>query len=156
MTELRVYAGAVGNVPSQVYWGLLVVFCVGAGLLLWQKGLREGLRYSAVLLLAEWVAVVLAITVVCRETGAAYRINLIPLSSYFDIAENSYLKEAAAINILNVMLFIPVGLLLGFSQATSERGQVISEKGQVTSERREVISEKGKVISEKGQVTSER
>ena len=114
MTELRVYGtSAVCDVPPIVYWGLLVVFCVGLGLLLWWKGLREGLRYSAVLLLAEWIIVVLAITVLGRETRTVRGLSLIPLSSYLDIAENSYLLEVTAINILNVVLFVPVGLLLG-------------------------------------------
>lgn len=39
--------------------------------------------------------------------------SLMPLSSYFAIAENSYFREAAAINILNVVMFVPVGFLLG-------------------------------------------
>ena len=116
MTELRVYAtDAIGGVPTLVCWLMLVVaFCTGAVALLLWKGLREGLRYSAVLLLVEWILVVLAITVVGRETQAVRGLSLIPLSSYFDIAENSYLMEVTAINILNVVLFIPIGLLLGF------------------------------------------
>lgn len=114
MTELRVYGwGAMSEIPFQVYVGLLVVFCVGVWLLVWRKGLREGLRYSALLLLAEWVVVIVCTAVVFRESSAEPRINLIPLSSYFDIAENSYLMEVTAINILNVVLFVPVGFLAG-------------------------------------------
>ena len=114
MTELRVYGlGAIGDIPIIVYWVLLVAFCGGMAYFLWRKGLREGLRQSAILLLVEWVLLVLAMTVLFRETRDVSRINLVPLSSYFDIAENSYLMEKVALNILNVALFVPVGLLLG-------------------------------------------
>lgn len=127
MTELRVYSlGAIGDVPIMLYWGLLVVFCGGMAYLLWRKGLREGLRQSAVLLLVEWVLLVLAITVLFRETRDECRINLAPLSSYFDIAENSYLMEKVALNILNVALFVPIGLLLGCGFRSLTWGRVLA------------------------------
>jgi len=114
MTELRVYAGsAVGGVPMAIYWGLGVTFCLGCLLSLWWKGLREGLRYSSLMLLAEWIFLVLCVSVLFREGGEDFHLNLIPLISYFDYGENSYLMEKAALNILNVVLFFPVGLLLG-------------------------------------------
>lgn len=112
--ELKVYLlGSVDKVPSALIWGLVVLFMVGSGFFLWEKGLREGLRVSSVLLLVEWVFLILCTAVIFRESGERSRINLIPLSSYFDIAEDSYLIEKAALNILNVALFIPIGLLLG-------------------------------------------
>ena len=113
--ELKVYGlGSIGKVPEEVYVGLVVLLVAGSGFLLWKKGWREGFRASSVLLLAEWVFLILCTAVIFRESGESSRINLIPLSSYFDIAENSYLMEKVALNILNVALFIPVGLLLGF------------------------------------------
>ena len=114
MVELRVYGyGAIGDIPDAVYLGLIVLFVVGFGFLLWREGLRDGMRYSMRLLLGEWLFLILCTAVIFRESGTYSRINLIPLSSYFDIAENSYLMEVTAINILNVVMFIPVGLLLG-------------------------------------------
>lgn len=113
--ELKVYLlGSVDKVPSALIWGLVVLFVVGAGFLLWRKGLRDGIRASSVLLLVEWVFLILCTAVIFRESGESSRINLVPLSSYFDIAENSYLMEKAVINVLNVIMFIPVGLFLGF------------------------------------------
>ena len=115
MTELRVYGlGAIGDIPMAVYVGLVVLFVVGSGFFLWKKGWREGVRASAMLLLVEWVFLILCTAVIFRKSGESSRINLIPLSSYFDIAKNSYLVEAAAVNALNFILFIPIGLLLGF------------------------------------------
>lgn len=121
--ELKVYGlGSIGKVPEEVYVGLVVLFVVGTGFFLWKKGWREGLRASSVLLLVEWVFLILCTAVIFRESSESSRINLIPLSSYFDIAENSYLMEVAAINILNVLMFIPVGLLLGLGQGTRNHG----------------------------------
>ena len=146
MTELRVYGwGALGCIPFQVYVGLLLVFVVGLVVLLWRKGIREGLRYSAMLLLAEWVLVVLAMTVVCRETRAERGLSLIPLVSYFDYGTNSYLMEMAAINILNVVLFIPVGLLLGcaFRQMTWRRALAIGAGMSASIEVLQLIFKRG-------------
>lgn len=146
MTEIRVYAlSAVNGVPTVMYWMLLAVSCVGMMCLLWWKGMKEGLRYSSVLLLAEWVMLVLAIAVLFRETRMEYRINLIPLSSYFDIAENSYLKEKTAINLLNVVLFIPVGLLVGygFKGMTWQRAMAIGAVLSVTIEVLQLLFRKG-------------
>ena len=55
MIELKVYSsGAIDAIPTFLYWGVLLVFFAGLAVLLWRKGIREGLRYSAMLLLAEW------------------------------------------------------------------------------------------------------
>lgn len=115
MTELRVFSvGAAEGIPAYVYIGLIVTFCIGAILLLWLKGWRKGLRYCAFLLLAEWIFLVLGSCVIFRVSGEECHISLIPLISYFDYGENSYFMENAALNILNVALFIPVGLLSGY------------------------------------------
>jgi glycopeptide antibiotics resistance protein len=114
MVELRVYGyGAMGEIPESVYIVLIVLLGVGSLFLLWRKGLREGFRYTMVLLLVEWVFLIFGTSLLFRETHAERHCNLIPLWSYFNYGQNSYLKEMAAINLLNVMLFIPVGLLLG-------------------------------------------
>ena len=114
MVELRVYGyGAIGEIPESVYIVLIVLLGVGSLFLLWRKGLREGFRYTMVLLLVEWVFLIFGTSLLFRETHAERHCNLIPLWSYLNYGQNSYLKEMAAINLLNVVLFIPVGLLLG-------------------------------------------
>lgn len=114
MVELRSYIlSAVKLVPGFVFWILIAVYGIGVFALVWSRGLREGLRMSSVLLLQEWVFVVLGITLFFREERLERAVNLIPLNSYFHYAKNTYLMEVAAINILNVILFFPLGLLLG-------------------------------------------
>ena len=146
MVELQVYAtGGIDAIPTILYWGLLFVSLVGLVVLLWRKGIREGLRYSAMLLLAEWGIVILGIAVLFRGACSERRINIIPLWSYFDYAENSYLKEMAAINILNVALFIPVGFLLGcaFRQMTWRRALAVGTGMAATIEVLQLIFKRG-------------
>jgi len=115
MIELKVFSlGTAEEIPAHVYLGLIAAFCIGTILSLWLKGWREGLRYSALLLLMEWIFLVLGTCVIFRESGEEYQVNLVPLISYFDYGENSYFMEKAALNILNVALFIPIGLLSGY------------------------------------------
>lgn len=114
MIEVKVYATTVaGAIPGAVYWGLLAVFVIGAiGLLLW-KGVRTGGRYVSALALSEWIALVLCATVIFRSTKAERGFRLIPFSSYWDFGPHGYLLEMVAENLLNVVLFLPVGILLG-------------------------------------------
>ena len=114
MTELRVYfMEALGNVPNAIYLASFVILCIGIVTFWCWKGLKGGMCYSALLMLVEWVILVFCTCIIFRDSCAAYRVNLIPLSSYFDYGENSYLMEKTALNILNMALFIPVGLLVG-------------------------------------------
>lgn len=146
MTELKVYAiGHIVAIPLPIYLGLIIFLCLGTILLIYRKGLREGLRDSSVLLLAEWMFMVFAVSVIFREGRDEYQLSLLPLSSYFDYGENSYLMEKAALNILNVVLFVPVGLLLGcgFSWLTWRRALAIGATLSVSIELLQLVFRKG-------------
>ncbi len=114
VTELKVYfLSSVNNIPSLLVWGFVVVSIIGLGVLVWRNGWREGFRASAVQLLVEWVILILYTAVLLREPHSERQWHLLPLWSYFHNPENSYFIEAAAVNALNVIMFVPVGLLLG-------------------------------------------
>ena len=114
MVEIEFYVrNVVSSIPIGIYWGLLVLFVVGLLVLIWWKGLCQGLRYGAVLLLGEWVFLVLCAIVIFRESGAEREYNLMPFWSYWDYGEHSYFMEMFGENILNVLLFVPVGFLAG-------------------------------------------
>ena len=114
MVEIEFYARNVGSgIPVGIYWGLLGLFVLGLLVLIWWKGLRRGVRYGAVLLLAEWVFLVLCAIVFFRETGAERGYNLMPFWSYWDYGKDSYFMEMFGENILNVLLFVPIGFLAG-------------------------------------------
>ena len=79
-------------------------------------------RSVARLLLVEWIILVLGIAVIFREPRAERSFCLIPFLSYFDYGTNSYFMEKAALNILNVVLFLPVGFLLKLSNVNVSKG----------------------------------
>lgn len=114
MVEIHVYATCVASlIPMVIYWSALVVFVIGLiGFLLW-KGPRTGGRCVAILALVEWISLVLCATVIFRGASAERGFRLIPFSSYWVYGSNSYLLEMIAENLLNVVLFLPVGFLLG-------------------------------------------
>ena len=135
------------RIPAVLYWVLLAVSVCGVALFCWRKGLKEGLRYGATLLLVEWTFLVLAVTVLFRESNVERTINLIPLSSYFNYAENTYLMEVAAINILNVVMFIPVGLLLKHAFCNNDNHNVLEPpKGEQAAKGRANLNWKGAMV----------
>ena len=114
MTEFKVYAfGAVSQIPSIVYWILLSVLVVGFALILFSQQMQKTQKIAR-LIFVEWVALIFCSAVIFREARAERAISLVPLSSYFCIAENSYLKEVAVINLLNICMFLPVGFFLKY------------------------------------------
>ena len=114
MIEFRIYAlGAVIIIPVAFRWALLGVACCLNLLAVWRKGWKEGGRYCAVIWMMAWVVLVIGSTVVFRESSEESRIQLIPFISYWDFGENSYFLECFVANLLNVMLFVPIGFLTG-------------------------------------------
>jgi len=123
VTESEVYAfGAVSIIPSIVYWILLAVLVVGFALILFSQQTQKTQKIAR-LMLVEWVVLIFCSAVIFREARAERAISLVPLSSYFCIAENSYLKEVVMINLLNICMFLPVGFLLkcGYRNVTCKK-----------------------------------
>ena len=114
MIEFRVYAlGAINSIPAAFCWGLLGVACCMTLLALWRKGWKKGGRYCAVIWMMAWVVLVIGSTLVFRESSMERRTQLIPFISYWDFGENSYFLECFVANLLNVMLFVPIGFFAG-------------------------------------------
>ena len=94
------------DIPQEVYEGLLSVFCLGVVLFVAFKGLRTGFRWSSVLLLIEYVFLIFCSTVIFRPTGETSQYDFHPFWSYDR-------PELLVENIMNVIVFIPVGMILG-------------------------------------------
>ena len=77
------------------------------------KGVRTGFKWSSVLLLIEYIFLLFCSTVIFRPTGETRQYDFHPFWSYDR-------PELLVENIMNVVVFIPVGLLLGsaFKQIT--------------------------------------
>jgi len=94
------------DIPQEVYEGLLSVFCLGVVLFIAFKGVRIGLRWSSVLLLIEYIFLLFCSTVIFRPIGETRQYDFHPFWSY---DRPDLLVE----NIMNVIVFIPVGMILG-------------------------------------------
>ena len=85
------------------------VFIIGVALCFYRLGLRKGVRWSTGLLLMEYVGLIYCSTVIFRGTGKL-EYNFLPFWSYlacFREENDGLLAE----NIMNVLVFIPVGIL---------------------------------------------
>jgi len=94
------------DIPLEVYEGLLSVFCIGLVVFVAWKGFKTGLRYSVALLLIEYIFLIFCSTVFFRTTSELRKYDIHPFWSYDR-------PELLVENIMNVIVFIPVGLLLG-------------------------------------------
>lgn len=99
------------DIPANVYEGLLIGFCIGTIVLLALCGIKKGIRISAGLLLLEYIALIFMSTFYYRDCLETVGHNFHPLWSYNAILDGrtSLIEE----NIMNVLVFIPVGILLG-------------------------------------------
>jgi len=94
------------DIPQEVYEGLLSVFCLGLVVFIAWKGFKIGLRYSAILLLVEYVFLLFCSTVIFRATGETRQYDFHPFWSYSR-------PDLFVENLMNVNVFIPIGMILG-------------------------------------------
>lgn len=100
------------DVPKSVYVNLLAVFFLGAVLIVTIKGYRNSWQYVIGLLLGEYVSLIYCSTVIFRKLSETAKHDFTPFWSYVAIygGRNDILRES----IMNVVAFVPVGLLLWF------------------------------------------
>ena len=98
------------DIPQEVYEGLLSVFCLGLVVFIAWKGFKIGLRYSVALLLIEYIFLIFCSTVIFRSVGETRQYDFHPFWSYKAIQEGR--EDLLAENIINVVVFVPVGLML--------------------------------------------
>ena len=94
------------DIPQEIYEGLLSIFCIGLVVFIAWKGFKIGLRYSVALLLIEYIFLLFCSTVIFRTSGDTRQYDFHPFWSYDR-------PELLVENIMNVVVFIPVGLMLG-------------------------------------------
>ena len=100
------------DVPTDVYDGLLSISYIGAVVLIAFLGWKRGRKKVAGLLLAEYIFLIYCSTVICRtEAEGVPGYNPSPFWSYEAIKNGR--EDLVAENIMNVLVFVPIGLLLG-------------------------------------------
>jgi len=98
------------SVPEYVYVGLLSVFLSASVLFIWK--VRDYWRYIVSIILIEYVILLYCSTVIYRNTLQERRCDLMPFWSYRAIMDGK--EQYLAENIMNVVVFVPIGILLGF------------------------------------------
>ena len=131
------------DIPPEVYEGLLSVFCLGVVLFMVFKGVRTGFKWSSVLLLIEYIFLLFCSTVIFRPTGETRQYDFHPFWSYKAIQDGR--EDLLAENIMNVVVFIPVGLLIGiaFKQMTWWKALLIGCSISITIEALQFCCMKG-------------
>jgi len=105
--DLRNYClHLIEGVPHEVYIMALIIFCTGSIISLGLKGWQKGFRFSTVLLLLEYMFLLYGSTVFFRETMAGRQYDFTPFWSYS-------VERLIPENIMNVVVFVPIGLLIG-------------------------------------------
>jgi len=103
------------DIPQYMYWGFLISFCVAVVLLLLWKGIKMG-RDLSKLLLVEYLSFMSLMTIVYRKECSERKYDFTPFWSYNEIMDG---KEWLLVeNIMNLVVFMPIGLLLGCSFRT--------------------------------------
>lgn len=111
--EIRQYVVSLyHDVPTEVYEGLLSFLCLGVVVIIACYGLKRGWRKIAGLILAEYVFLIYCSTVIFRTVADGDGHEFRPFWSYEAIQEGR--AELIAENLMNVVVFIPIGALLGF------------------------------------------
>lgn len=107
------------GIPYGVYEGLVGILSVGMVVLMAWKGVKDGLCYSAALLLVEYVFLLFCLTVGYRATEEGRAYDFHPFWSYKAIAEGHF--DLVSENIMNVAVFIPVGSLAGIAMQEANK-----------------------------------
>lgn len=114
MTELfkRYIVSLYQDVPTEVYEGLLSVFCLGIVIIVAFLGWKRGWGKIAGLLLVEYVFLIYCSTVIYRKVAeGVFGYNFSPFWSYEAIQNGR--QDLIAENAMNVIVFIPIGMVLG-------------------------------------------
>ena len=100
------------DLPTSFLVGFLVLFGVGTVLFMAFWGWKKGAKWSAGLLLVEYMALLLTLAVLTRKVHPARAYDFAPFWSYREVLRSG--KDALLTqNIANVGAFVPIGLLIG-------------------------------------------
>ena len=110
--QLKLYVKAsYQDVPSDIYEALLSILCAGAVVAIAYYGWKQGWRKIAGLLLAEYIFLIYGITVIFRKFNEGVGHSFHPFWSYEAIRHGRV--DLIAENVMNVVVFVPIGMVLG-------------------------------------------
>ena len=98
--------------PTSLLVGFLALFGIGSVLFLAFIGWKKGAKWSAGLLLVEYMVLLLALAVLTRSIHPTRPFDFTPFWSYRAVLQGGQ-DALLTQNIANVLAFVPIGLLLG-------------------------------------------
>ncbi len=101
------------RMPLIIYYLSFVTVLLGWIIQLYRKGLNRSIRYLFLYSLTAYVALIICSTCIFRDVTATRNLCMSPLWSYIKIldGEPKYIVE----NLMNILVFLPVGLLMPLS-----------------------------------------
>ena len=120
------------DIPTEVYEGLISVLCIGAVGLIAIFGWKRGWRWLTGLLLGEYVVMIYCSTVICRKVSESIIGHNFNLFWSYEAIKNGR-DDLIAENIMNAVVFVPVGILLGLLLRVKGAWSVILAIGMVIS-----------------------
>ena len=141
---LSYWDSLVNDIPHELYIIALIVFVSSFLISIGLKGFRKGMRYSMAVLLIEYICLIYCSTVFFRNVRRDIQYDYMPFWSYqayFDGREPNALIE----NMINILVFIPIGVLLGYliKNKTFNRVTVLGACISVGIESLQLIFKKG-------------
>lgn len=100
--------------PIVVGWFMLAVLSIGTVLIFSVKGVKERWRSFSKFALLLYVMLLLTVTVIHRTNTIGNGYNFLPFWSYIEAIREGR-NDLAAEMIMNVVIFIPLGVLLGLA-----------------------------------------
>ena len=119
MKYLAYMASLINGIPHDVYIATLIVFCLGAAILIGIRGWRKGLRSATGLLLCEYIFLLYCSTVIFRSTAKERAFDFTPFWSYSN-------PDLVVENVMNAVAFVPVGVLLGIATSRWKSGWLVA------------------------------
>lgn len=111
-------------VPQGLYEFLISSFCLGSVVVFAFNGYKKGCRFIEGLLLIEYIILLFCSMVAFRPFSEIAGYELTPFWSYIAIY-NGWL-ELIPENVMNVVVFVPIGILLGaLSRSMTWRGSLL-------------------------------
>ena len=108
---LRYIVDLYQDVPASVYEGLASIFCIIAVFVISIKGLKKGFPVVFLALTIEYIILILSATVFFRIYNESSGHDFTPFWSYGQILNGR--DDLLAESIMNVVVFVPVGLFFG-------------------------------------------
>ena len=101
--------GLINDIPQNFYIGFLSLFCIGSFLIMAICGFKKGFKWVKLLFIVEYIILLFCSTVIFRSCREISEYNIHPFWSYNAILNGR--DDLVAVIIMNIVVFVPVGLL---------------------------------------------